>query len=118
MAPRADLLSDSDSDGGTPAARPATSRPKSKSAPPKSAKTAVQAGRARASVAASDDGMDSDASDEPRNDDGMQAVLKRLTAGLRLPALCTRARPPSPARRGRPPSRSPGVEDRRAESQQ
>jgi len=77
MAPRADLLSDSDSDDGSPAARPTTSRPMSKSAPPKSAKTAVQAGRARAAVA-SDDGMDSDASDEPQND-ALQAVMLQLT---------------------------------------
>jgi len=80
MAPRNELLSDSDSDDGSPAARPTTSRPKSKSAPPKSAKTAVQAGRARAAVAvASDDGMDSDASDEPRNDVALQAVMHQLT---------------------------------------
>ena len=102
MAPRADLLSDSDSDGGTPAARPATSRPKSKSAPPKSAKTAVQAGRARASVAASDDGMDSDASDEPRNDDGMQAVLNQLTKQVF-------ASPPSAPARARPALRDAGA---------
>lgn len=78
MAPREDLLSDSDSDDGSPAARPTTSRPKSKSAPPKSAKTAVQAGRARAAVA-SDDGMDSDASDEARDDGALQTVMHQLT---------------------------------------
>ena len=78
MAPRNELLSDSDSDDGSPAARPTTSRPKSKSAPPKSAKTAVQAGRARAAVA-SDDGMDSDASDEARDDGALQTVMHQLT---------------------------------------
>jgi len=78
MATRENLLSDSDSDDGSPAARPTTSRPKSKSAPPKSAKTAVQAGRARAAVA-SDDGMDSDASDEARDDGALQTVMHQLT---------------------------------------
>ena len=77
MAPH-NLLSDSDSDDGSPAVRPTASRPKSKSAPPKSAKTEVQAGRSRAARAASDDGMDSDASDEP-NDAALQAVMQQLT---------------------------------------
>jgi hypothetical protein len=78
MAPREELLSDSDSDDGSPAARPTASRPKSKSAPPKSAKTAVQAGRARAAVA-SDDGMDSDASDEAGDDGRLQLVMHQLS---------------------------------------
>lgn len=77
MAPH-NLLSDSDSDDGSPAVRPTASRPKPKSALPKSAKTEVQAGRSRAARAASDDGMDSDASDEP-NDAALQAVMQQLT---------------------------------------
>ena len=97
MAPRGDLLSDSDSDG-SPAARPATSRVKSKSVQPKSAKTAVQAGRVRASVAAgSDDGMDSDASDGPENDVAMQTVLALCKqAFMHSLARPPRARAPSP----------------------
>jgi len=75
----AQLLSDSDSDGGSPVARPSTARPKPKRAPPKSAKTAVQAGRARASVAAGSDGMDSDASDEqPTVEADMQAIMQSV----------------------------------------
>lgn len=78
MAPRG-LLSDSDSDAGSPGAPPATTRPKPKSAPPKSAKTAVQAGRARASVAsAGSDGMDSDASDEPEINDVKKAIMQSV----------------------------------------
>ena len=91
MAPREELLSDSDSDDGSPAARPTASRPKSKSAPPKSAKTAVQAGRARAAVA-SDDGMDSDASDEAGDDGRLQLVMHQLSKQVfACPrSLCTR----------------------------
>ena len=96
MATRENLLSDSDSDDGSPAARPTTSRPKSKSAPPKSAKTAVQAGRARAAVA-SDDGMDSDASDEARDDGALQTVMHQLTKQV---FACPRS---APARTLAPP---------------
>ena len=95
MATRENLLSDSDSDDGSPAARPTTSRPKSKSAPPKSAKT-VQAGRARAAVA-SDDGMDSDASDEARDDGALQTVMHQLTKQV---FACPRS---APARTLAPP---------------
>ena len=119
MAPREELLSDSDSDDGSPAARPTASRPKSKSAPPKSAKTAVQAGRARAAVA-SDDGMDSDASDEAGDDGRLQLVMHQLSKQV---FACPRSLHPHarlprrPARCGRPPSLPPSVpaEDHDAE---